>query len=202
MSYRAAALPSPPTSSSFCKPNPSAHHPSLRPRPISARTIYAPGTDEPKRRPRRNEPEHQPEECTSEPADPDRPTAPAARAASPRPRPARFDRWWPASPPAARPTFLLALAAAISATPRRPARPAPPQRPSTSNPATPRSPNPDRHSAPTHRHPDCPRDPEPQPPPPASPSALAPLGLPARRGTSSTIRRSTRRSLPPRQRRP
>ena len=38
-------------------------------------------------------------------------------------------------------------------------------------------------------------------PHPASPSALAPLGLPARRGTCSTIRRSTPRSLPPRQRR-
>ena len=36
---------------------------------------------------------------------------------------------------------------------------------------------------------------------PASPSALAALGLPARRGTCSTIRRSTRRSLAPRQRR-
>ncbi len=40
------------------------------------------------------------------------------------------------------------------------------------------------------------------PSPSASPSALAPLGLPARRGTSSTIRRSTRRSLPPCKRRP
>ena len=33
------------------------------------------------------------------------------------------------------------------------------------------------------------------------PSALPPLGLPARRGTCSTVRRSARRSLPPRQRR-
>ena len=43
------------------------------------------------------------------------------------------------------------------------------------------------------RHPDLPG---PQPDP-ASPSAPTPLGLPARRGTCSTIRRFTPRSLPP-----
>ena len=53
---------------------------------------------------------------------------------------------------------------------------------------------------PKRRPPQASRETNPSPdplPPRPSPFALAALGLPARRGTSSTIRRSTPRSLPP-----
>ena len=152
--------------------------------------------DEPKGRPRRNEPEHPPEKCTSEPADHHRSTAPAA--AQPSPPPRRFGRS-AARVASRRPPALSSspLAAAPDLRPHPPDTPTPQHPPTLRRRATP-TPTAAPHPLTTTDRPHPPNR-NPNPPPP---SALAMLGLPARRGTCSAIRRSTPRSLPPRQRRP
>ena len=213
MSYRADAVPSPQPRPACAKRTRTPHRPSLRPHPLSARTISracpvqpsmlqlpwslpaidrsaidpVPGgeaTAKGRQGARLRQSVSAPRGNTPDPAQTN--PSPARAETNPSPRhPANCTN-----------EFLPA-----HARPMAHPRVTPyglPDRTSARHPSTPeaktRTGRQPAEPHPCHaRHPDLP-GPQPEP---ASPSALTPLGLPARRGTWSTIRRFTRRSLPP-----